>query len=62
MCVVCAGCAFKWCEYTPAVQPAQFYLSYAINSISFPYNIAICQAMFRCHTPSTLALSSMLTL
>ena len=55
MCVVCAGCAFKWCEYTPAVQPAQFYLSYAINSISFPYNIAICQAMFRCHTPSTLA-------
>ena len=45
--VVCVGCAFKWCEYTPAVQPAQFYLSYAINSISFPYNIAICQAMFR---------------
>ena len=45
--LVCAGCAFKWCEYTPAVKPAQFYLSYAINSISFPYNIAICQAMFR---------------
>ena len=45
--VVCVGCAFKWCEYTPAVKPAQFYLSYAINSISFPYNIAICQAMFR---------------
>ena len=41
------GCAYKWCEYTPAIKDVQFYLSYAVNSLSFPYCISICQAMFR---------------
>ena len=41
------GCAYKWCEYTPAIKEVQFYLSYAVNSLSFPYCISICQAMFR---------------
>ena len=41
------GCAYKWCEYTPAIKDFQFYLSYAVNSLSFPYCISICQAMFR---------------
>merc|ERR1719154_751133 len=40
------GCAYKWCEYTPAIKDVQFYLSYAVNSLSFPYCISICQAMF----------------
>jgi len=40
------GCAFKWCEYTPAILEVQFYIHYAMSSIAFPYCTAICQAMF----------------
>ena len=41
------GCPYDWCEYTPAITLAQFYVHYAISSVSFPYCIAICTAMFR---------------
>merc|ERR1712176_318831 len=40
------GCDLEWCEYTPAVTLVQFYLGYAISAISFPYCMAICQAVF----------------
>ena len=35
-----------WCEYTPAITEAQFYVGYMIAAISFPYCMAICQALF----------------
>ena len=41
------GCPFDWCQYTPAITEAQFYIHYAIAAVSFPYCMAICQAMFR---------------
>jgi len=40
------GCDLEWCKDTPAVTLVQFYLGYAISAISFPYCMAICQAMF----------------
>ena len=40
------GCALEWCETTPAVTLFQFYLGYAISAVSFPYCMAICQAIF----------------
>lgn len=40
------GCSLEWCEYTPALTEFQFYLSYVIAAISFPYCVGICQAIF----------------
>merc|ERR1719341_138762 len=40
------GCDLDWCEWTPAITEIQFYIGYIIAAISFPYCMAICQAMF----------------
>jgi len=40
------GCDLEWCKDTPAITLVQFYLGYAISAISFPYCMAICQAVF----------------
>ena len=36
----------EWCKTTPAITEVQFYLGYIISAISFPYCMAICQALF----------------
>ena len=41
------GCPYQWCEDTPAITVPQFFVHYAISSMSFPYCTAICQALFR---------------
>ena len=40
------GCDLEWCEYTPALTEFQFYLGYVIASISFPFCVGICPALF----------------
>lgn len=43
------GCCTEqlpWCEYTPAITEVQFYIGYIVSAVSFPYCMAICQAMF----------------
>ena len=40
------GCGLDWCEYTPAITLAQFYTGYAISAVSYPFCMAICQAIF----------------
>ena len=56
------GCDLEWCEYTPALtefqvriffsqflfsfEQIQFYLGYVIASISFPFCVGICPALF----------------
>merc|ERR1719295_2167900 len=40
------GCDLEWCEYTPAITEVQFYLSYVLGALSFPYCMAICQAVY----------------
>ncbi|XP_023341021.1 major facilitator superfamily domain-containing protein 8 [Eurytemora carolleeae] len=40
------GCDLEWCKTTPAITEVQFYLGYIISAISFPYCMAICQALF----------------
>jgi len=35
-----------WCSEIPAISEVQFYLGYIIAAISFPYCMAICQAVF----------------
>ena len=48
-----AGCPYGWCEETPAITTAQFYVHYAMSAIAFPYCTALCQALFRsvCRLP-----------
>jgi len=40
------GCDLEWCEYTPALTEFQFYLGYVIATISFPFCVGICPALF----------------
>ena len=47
------GCPYDWCLKTPAITLTQFYVHYAVSSLSFPYCVAICQAMFRFLLKST---------
>ena len=42
-----AGCPYQWCEDTPAITMAQFYVHYAMSAVAFPYCTALCQALFR---------------
>jgi len=41
-----AGCDLAWCSYTPKLTEFQFYLGYVIATLSFPFCIGLCQAMF----------------
>jgi len=40
------GCDLAWCSYTPKLTEFQFYLGYVIATLSFPFCIGLCQAMF----------------
>jgi len=40
------GCDLEWCEYTPALTEFQFYLGYVIATVSFPFCVGICPALF----------------
>merc|ERR1719445_2457343 len=40
------GCDLSWCSYTPKLTEFQFYLGYVVATLSFPFCIGLCQAMF----------------
>ena len=40
------GCDLPWCHTTPALTEIQFYFGYIIATVSFPFCIGICQAIF----------------
>ena len=40
------GCSYDWCPNMPGITAAQFYTSFALQCLGFPYCIALTQSLY----------------
>ena len=40
------GCKYDWCEEVPQIHFAQFYVSYFVTVLAYPFTVALTASLF----------------